>query len=396
MKIDNAKIAKAALGARTMAEALAVQDMIESAVGARFERPLGDKGNNQGLLTQSGSSYDHKQIEAVTNMQDAVLLDRALRKYGSMEAVPYETPQEAAEDLLGSVSTREPAQLCRMEIDEFAEGENKKRVTLTYRDLGCGITPGQVPWTIFQLGAGRKNGVDWLQGTFGIGGATVYINAQAVVMLTRRRPELLEAGEPDLITVSVVQWQQKLTTNNAFYLVTNRWDQDDPGSWEAARPYSFPAAEFKEFAPGTHLCLVGFEHQYLSRRSGDEKSGDTVINTRLFRPVVPIGYRNNISRDKFEVLSGLGRRMDDNPGPKGSEGRGELPFLHAGRTYKLPVRYRIFEQARGGGPTGEVRDGGPCPDDHLQWSGAQKLDQTGIRAQGHESEEAGRPDSCGG
>ena len=110
-----------------------------------------------------------------------------------------------------------------MEIDEFAEGENKKRVTLTYRDLGCGITPGQVPWTIFQLGAGRKIGVDWLQGTFGIGGATVYINAQAVVMLTRRRPELLEAGEPDLITVSVVQWQQKLTTNNAFYLVTNRW-----------------------------------------------------------------------------------------------------------------------------------------------------------------------------
>ena len=77
--------------------------------------------------------------------------------------------------------------------------------------------------------------------------------------------------------------------------------------------------------------------------------GDTVINTRLFRPVVPIGYRNNISRDKFEVLSGLGRRMDDNPGPKGSEGRGELPFLHAGRTYKLPVRYHIFQQARGGG-----------------------------------------------
>ena len=100
MNTNNHKIIEAALAACTVDEADAVQQLIANAVGARHQRPLGDTWNNQGILTGSGSSYDHKALEVVTNMQDAVLELRAIQQYGSRAATPFDTPQAAAAALL--------------------------------------------------------------------------------------------------------------------------------------------------------------------------------------------------------------------------------------------------------------------------------------------------------
>ena len=70
-----ARIIEAALAARTEADAGSLNDLIATELGSRFYRPIGDKVNNFGLMTTSGS-YDYKLIENVTNMQDA-LLERA-------------------------------------------------------------------------------------------------------------------------------------------------------------------------------------------------------------------------------------------------------------------------------------------------------------------------------
>ncbi len=67
-----ADIITAALDARTLADAEKAQKMIEIAIGARYPRPLGDMPNNQGFTSTAGS-FDHKIIENITNMQDAVL-----------------------------------------------------------------------------------------------------------------------------------------------------------------------------------------------------------------------------------------------------------------------------------------------------------------------------------
>ena len=56
---------------------------------------------------------------------------------------------------------------------------DKKRITLVIRDRGCGITPTDVPQGIFHVGSKHKDGYDWQQGTFGMGGATTYRNAKA-------------------------------------------------------------------------------------------------------------------------------------------------------------------------------------------------------------------------
>lgn len=353
MNTNNHKIVEAALAACTVDEADAVQQLIANAVGARHQRPLGDTWNNQGILTGSGSSYDHKALEVVTNMQDAVLELRAIQQYGSRAATPFDTPQAAAAALLAGLSDKEQADLASVTIDKAEAGNNKKRITLVMRDLGCGIADTDVPRGIFRVGAKHKDGIDWQQGTFGLGGATTYRNATSVVLVTRRHPDLLD-GEPDKITVAVVQWERQRTTTNAFYLVTHPWDEDDPTKWAVATPFSVPAADFPAFEPGTHLALIAYDTEGLGRRSGDEKSFDTILNTRLFRPVLPIKYRNNITRvDREETLRGLAYRLDNNPGDPGTEGSDTLPFNHKGTTYQLPIRFRLFAKR---GDKGERRN----------------------------------------
>src|ERR1035437_3372 len=225
MTPENKKIVELALAARTAEQAQGVQGLIAAAIGATYKRPVGDKGNNRGILTASGTSYDHKSLEVVTNMQDAVIERLAIERFGSIKAVPFSTPHEAATALMRDMSKREQAELATITIDRAGPGAEKKCVTLVMRDLGCGIGVSDVPRTIFQLGTGHKDGIDWLQGTFGLGGATTYGNADAVVLVTRRLPEFLVDGEEDRITVTVVQWERVYTTMNAFYLVTNRSEE---------------------------------------------------------------------------------------------------------------------------------------------------------------------------
>lgn len=337
------KIVEQALEARTPEEAAGVQELIASAIGARFERPIGDTWNNQGILTGSGASYDHKALEVVTNMQDAVLELQAARNYGSRESTPYTTPHEAASSLFDGIDKRQKAELASVTIDKAGVGSDKKCVTLVMRDFGCGIADVDVPRGIFRVGAKNKDGIDWQQGTFGLGGATTYRNAQSVVLVTRRHPDILEPEQGDKITVAVVQWGRQRTTTNAYYLVTDQWDENNPSSWARALPLSIPASQIPNFEPGTHLALIAYDTEGLGRRSGDERSFDTVLNTRLFRPVLPIKYRNNITRpDRDEVLDGLARRLEDNRGEAGTEGEDTLPFNHNGTTFHLPIRFRLF------------------------------------------------------
>jgi hypothetical protein len=64
-------IISAALNARTVNDARRLNELIATDIGAELYRPVGDKVNNFGLMTTSGS-YDFKLIENVTNMQDAL------------------------------------------------------------------------------------------------------------------------------------------------------------------------------------------------------------------------------------------------------------------------------------------------------------------------------------
>jgi hypothetical protein len=337
------EIIKRALSTRTVADAHELDDLIVATLGQRFERPIGDRVNNFGLVTTSGS-YDYKLIENVTNMQDALLERAAAHRYGTPQLAPYRTPHEASADLFGGVSDAELGRRAAVEFFEADEPARKsRRFTAVFRDLGCGIEPSYVAESIFALGSAHKTKTIWQQGAFGIGGATTFRNADAIVLVSRRAPEMNPAD--DVILVTVCLWQSTLKGKGLFYRVTSDWDS---GSNRASAPWSAPASDYPDFEPGTHLALInyGTERLHAIRHSDNPNSFERVLDTRLFRPVTPIRMDNHLMSDHARTRRGLARRFEENPRSDRREGTSNLPFRIDGATYQLPVSFYFFTPAR--------------------------------------------------
>ncbi|OBJ33061.1 hypothetical protein [Mycolicibacter heraklionensis] len=339
VKIQKVIIEKA-LNASTFEEAKAVADLLV-ANGAPYERPVGDRYNNFGLLAPSGSSYEYKALELVTNSQDSVLERLARKRLGGLEDVPYLSPADAARELLGELNYQQQADMVTVSIRESdPPARSSKRVTIVNRDFGCGMEPAAVPATIFALGSSHKTSRNWQQGAFGVGGASTYRNAKAVVLVSRRAPEM-EPAE-DRITVAVVLWEAKGKGQSAYYQVTTEW-----AIGRDAQPWSAPASVYPEFEAGTYIALISYGVEGFHRaRSGDERSFDTVLNTRLFEPVIPVRFTNEITRGKNEYLRGLGRRLTDNPSDDRLTDDDKVLYSYGGKTYHLPVTYFVFPKGK--------------------------------------------------
>jgi hypothetical protein len=345
--VNNArKIIQAAIAARTLREAHGLQELIAADIGARFERPVGDKVNNFGLMSTAGS-YDHKLIENVTNMHDALLERYAGRRFGELLQVPYDSPRQAGKELFIDIDEGELARAATVELfdgDEPAKASRK--ITAVFRDEGCGIEPSYVAKSIFALGSAHKLKARWQQGAFGIGGAITFRNADAIVLVSRRAPELQSAD--DRIVVAVALWKPSDKGKGLYYLVTEDWDE---GENIHAAPWSAPAVAFSDFAPGTHLALInyGTEHIHaVTQHSDSPKSFERVLDTRLFHPVAATRVTNHLIRDDHpRVRRGLSRRFEENPRSDRREEEGALPYRVGGKTYQLPLKYFYFETQQG-------------------------------------------------
>lgn len=336
--MDAKEIIHAALEAHTVAEATNLQDAIQADIGTRFQRPLGNVWMNFGLMSHGGD-FDHKTIENVTNAQDAILEREARKRFASLDHVPYTSPHEAAAALLDQHDLERRIQVSFHQPD--AAGLEDKRVTMTVRDDGCGISPRSIASTIFQLGSSHKSESLWQQGAFGLGAKSTFRNAHAIVLVTRRAPEM-EPAE-DRITVAVVQWEPRGKGTTAYYLTTSDWnDNENP----EAEPWSAPASVYPEFGPGTQITLVSYGVRGLHRRfSGDERAFHAIAQTRLFRPVLPFRHTSYlVSRPEPRTVRGLEKALE--PDVLGREhGREPLPFHLDGVTYQLPVDWWVFPAA---------------------------------------------------
>lgn len=334
-----------------------VQDLwlsLESA-GATEHRPVGDRWGNRGLFTAAGGMFDHKLVELATNMHDAVIALAMGRRRGvearsELEyATEFASPRAAVESLFADRSRTDLATEARIELHLAGdEVEHRRLRSIVFRDFGTGMSPGELPSALFRVGSSRKDGVLWQQGAFGRGGLTVLPNCAGWVVVTRKDPALLGPQDVDLVTVAVVRWIRvgNRQTDTAVYQVTSPWQTDG----DVALPLALPAGEC-DFAPGTHLGVVAFEAEGIwVSRLGDERSIDTLLDTRLFEPALPVSLATpalGARDDRITVLRGLGRRLDDNPRSDRGEGSEELPFMHDRVTYRLPIRYFLF-------PAGDV------------------------------------------
>jgi hypothetical protein len=384
------EIVRAALAAQTADQARQVQGLIEEQIGARHIRPVGDKWNNHGLMGAAGS-FDLKLIEAVTNMQDAITERFALRKWGSRDKVPYDSPHAAAADLLSEIpDLAKQATVVFKESTESAEKNDRARITknltAVFADKGCGLTPEEVPGTIFGLGGNNKEDALYLQGAFGMGGTLTYRNAECVVLVTRRDPELLAQGEDDRITVAVVEWRVNTKGTTAYYLVGSEWGE--PG--DVAHPWSCHASEYPEFAPGTHVALIAYhvEGYHAATRGGDQKGFDTAVDTRLFNPVMPVWFVNElVNAERGNSLRGLANRLENSEYSTSSVWTSDeqtLPYRHEGTTYLLPMRYTLFAPVKSAGGVDKFvakdhavifTSNGQV---HHHWTPAEFLSKTGL------------------
>lgn len=339
-RTTGAAIVRAALEAHTAAEAAQVNDMIVLNTGKRYERFVGDTANNLGPLTTPGS-YDHKALEPLTNMHDALLERYAVEKFGrDLSVVPYETPGEASAALLGHLTREQQAELARVDIYESdPPARRSKKVTLSYRDKGCGIGNAYVSESIFRIGSRHKQASLWQQGAFGMGATTCYPNADAVVLVSRRPPELLANGEEDLITVAVAEWQQHQKGRGIYYLATESVDEN-----RDATPFATPAADVPGFEPGTYLALVSYNTEGFHTGRNDRTSLEFVLNTRLWRPALPVTLMNHVAKnDHPKTHQGRGPQFEGTPRKDRQTFADVMPFAMNGATHHLPVAVYYFE-----------------------------------------------------
>ncbi len=315
-------------------------------------RPVGDRWGNRGLFTAAGGSFDLKLIELISNMHDAVVLGEALRQRPAevQSAVGFEvwgSPQEAVAELFRDVPRQDLASLARVELR--SGGTNRRNRTVVFRDRGIGLTADEIPGSLFRVGSSRKDGILWQLGAFGRGGLTVLPNCYGWVIVSRSQTR--EGTTP--VAVTVVRWERvgNRQTLTALYRVTEAWEHD--GDRALPPVLDVPA---DEFPPGTHLAVVGFQADGIAvSRFGDERSLDTVIDTRLFEPALPVSLTapalGGGRSDRTTILRGLGNRFVDNPREDRDEGAEELPISYRSSVYRLPIRYYLFSA----GDTGSRR-----------------------------------------
>jgi hypothetical protein len=338
-----------ALATTSVSEVHQLWDVID-ATGAPHRRPVGDRWGNRGLFTAAGGTADHKLVELATNMHDAVIAAAMPRHLGVASLSEYEyatafsSPASAVETLFADRPRNALAAQARVELHRAGtEIEHRRLRSVVFRDSGSGMTPAELPGSLFRVGSSRKDGVLWQQGAFGRGGLTVLPACAAWVVVTRKQPDLLAVGEPDQVAIAVVRWVRvgNRQTDTAVYQVTEQWDDDG----DVALPLAVDASAC-DFAPGTHLCVVAFEAEGIwVSRLGDERSLDTLFDTRLYEPALPLSLKTpalGARNERTTVLRGLGHRLRENPRPDRVEGQEELPFMHDRTTYRLPIRFFLF------------------------------------------------------
>jgi hypothetical protein len=335
------EIISSALEARTMSDIEQLHALIQGDIG-QHERPVGDRSNNFSLFSTHGLK-EYKLVELVTNGQDAVLERFAIPKFGTSDEAPYATPHEAASDLLGSMRRDEIADLVRVELFESDPPTRKsKQMTAVVSDVGCGIAPADLSQTILFLGSDHKDKAPWQQGAFGLGGASTFRHAQAVVIVSRRHPDLGPAE--DRIGVVVCQWVEHDKGKGLYYPTTTEWDRRTNPD---AEPWSAPASAYPEFT-GTQISLISYEiDSYSFLTHGAERSFERMSNTRLYEPVTPISFVNHIAKDaSVRRIHGLQRQFEERPRKDRRKYEESMPFRINGSTYHLPITCFYFDAKR--------------------------------------------------
>jgi hypothetical protein len=260
-------------------------------------------------------------FERVTNAIDGVV-ERELLRQG-VDPATVRSPAEAGHRLLGvpkagmsELTAADRARLgAEIELALRESDDPRRKPTITVRDRGIGIARADAPYTILSLEANNKLRKFYAHGVFGKGGSLACAFSDATIYVLRKQPDLLAAGEDDLVTVAVVRKEDLDEYRLPFYRYLVIPDAADP----KGLPYACPGAE-ADFSPGVYVAHINYDARQMGVQNwNQEASIYAFAESLLFRPTMPYTLRDarpkpaNVRPPGRErsVIAGLGARLDN-------------------------------------------------------------------------------------
>jgi hypothetical protein len=271
-------LAKSLWAARTVAD---VDDLIQNSTkvyGGINLLPVGGRPNNAGIIEVS-SDPALASVERITNAMDAVLEFHAA-KGGDLP----KSPREAAKKWLGipsdGIKNLDNAQ--RRSIAEnvsvtLCESGVPKHPTLIIQDKGIGIEAQDFLKTVLSLNEQNKSGKNYTMGTFGQGGSSTFVFAQATIIISRKQTSLRN-GKNDEIAWTIVKRYfdlEKMKLQNYSYFV--------PLNSESV--FTIPSEAMPEMDYGTRIVHIAYNLQ--GANSVYTVGAYQFYNSAVFDPLFP-------------------------------------------------------------------------------------------------------------
>ena len=154
---------------------LRFKELIASAIGARHQRPLGDTWNKpRNLDRDRAPATTTRRSKWSPTCKTPFWNWRQSASTAPRRDTPYKNPHDAATSLFAGLDRRSKAGVGNSNDRQRRGRVRQEEGHLVMRDFGCGIAATDFPRGIFRVGTRNKDGIDWQQGTFGLGGATTY------------------------------------------------------------------------------------------------------------------------------------------------------------------------------------------------------------------------------
>jgi hypothetical protein len=271
-------LAKSLWAARTVAD---VDDLIQKSTkiyGGINLLPVGGRPNNAGIIEVS-SDPALASVERITNAMDAVL-----EFYAAKGGEIPKSPREAAQKWLGipSGGIKNLDNTQRRAIAEnvsvtLCESGVPKHPTLIVQDKGIGIEAQDFLKTVLSLNEQNKSGKNYTMGTFGQGGSSTFVFAQATIIISRKQ-ESLRNGKNDEVAWTIVKRYfnlEKMKLQNYSYFV--------PMTSESV--FTIPSEAMPEMNYGTRIVHIAYNLQ--GANSIYTVGAYQFYNSAVFDPLFP-------------------------------------------------------------------------------------------------------------
>ena len=241
-------------------------------------RNVGNLSSNAGAIEASADEINPIVERIVNSIESVIELAVARASYepeNPSQAIQalFSIPQGTAR-LLDDSAARHAAD----QVVVTLRGD-RNRPNVVVRDKGIGIHPDAFEDTVLALGQSHKGEKPYLVGMYGQGGSSTFDKCEYTIIVSRRAPEYLKAGQDDALGWTIVRRRLQGRANVYSYLV----DSDTKDIPRIAKATHQPLG----FDHGMYIAHVGYQGLGGFATQQITNSAFYTLNYRLFDPLLP-------------------------------------------------------------------------------------------------------------